>query len=192
MSLRTLTMAAVLLASASATFPQESASEVYSAFAAQTNNVTRTTRLQFTIDRWTTDVQRARLMAAVSQGGQKALLEELSAQDSAGTIRVMSATTTSGRSQYTLRFARQYETAGGGRQLVVALDRYIGFFDARRNPTTEENSISFAMITLDAKDEGEGQLMIGAELEFDQETKKLRVVRYYAEPLKLLTVKREK
>jgi len=174
---------------AASSMAQEDGSEVYSAFASQTTTVNRTSRLQFTIDRWTTDVQRARLIGAIAERGQAAMAEELQKQDPTGTMRIIGGTGAGGRTQFTLRYAREFVN-GDQRQLVLATDRYITFGDARRNTTTEDNNLSFIVLELDREQKGEGQMMIGVKMNFVDG--KLEVESYAREPIKLLTVKREK
>ena len=159
--------------------------EVYSAFASQTNNLTRTTALEIIIDRWSSDVQRARLFAAMSQGGQEALTKELVKQETTGVLRIMGGTGAGGRSQFQLRYARAFDSVDK-REIVLATDRYIQFGDARRNPTTEENNISYVTLVLDKDGNGTGTIMVGARLKLEEGRFELQDV--VTNPIRLLKV----
>ena len=126
-------------------------------------------------------------MGAIAERGQAALAEELQRQDPTATLRIIGGSAARGRTQFNLPYAREFKSSGR-RQLVLATDRYITFGDARRNPTTEENNLSYIVLNLDEQGKGDGQVMVGVKMNFVDG--KLKVESYVAKPIDLLTVQR--
>src|SRR5579862_5778719 len=78
--------------------------------------------VQINVDRWSTPGQRDELVAALMSKGEKELLKDLQKMKSVGTIR------TPDSLGYTLRYAFQAPDPDGGRTIVIATDRPIGFW----------------------------------------------------------------
>src|SRR5687768_12054558 len=76
------------------------------------------------ITRWSTEAERTRLVNALQQKGSRALLDELNGQRPVGTIR------TPDSLAYDLRYAHQAKGEDGGRQIIIATDRPIGFWES--------------------------------------------------------------
>lgn len=123
--------------------------EEFNAVAIVSNNLgSGSDRVIMRIERWSTEAERQRLAAAL-QKGQDELLEVLRDQRSVGTIR------TPDSLGYDLRYAHQEPAEDGGRRVVIATDRPIGFWEARNQPRTID--YPFTVIQMEIGKDGEGK-----------------------------------
>src|SRR3954469_3873515 len=100
-----------------------SPTEKFTAFAVNVSNMTpraQTTPVDISINRWSSDADRDRLLAILRDKGQNALLDALQKMPVVGYM------TTPGSLRYDLHFARQRDQAEGGRMIFLMTDRYIG------------------------------------------------------------------
>jgi len=98
------------------------------------------------------------LLKTLQTKGPEALLAALQKMPVAGRIR------TPDRIGYDLRYARQSPLDDGGRQIVVATDRPIGFWEARNAGRTLEYPFTLAEIHLNSEGKGEGKLSIATKI----------------------------
>jgi hypothetical protein len=101
------------------------------------------------IDRWSTEAERTLLVDTLQQKGSRALLDELQGMRSVGTIR------TPDSLAYDLRYAHQARGADGGRQIVIATDRPIGFWEAANSARTLD--YPFVVIQMQIGPDGKGK-----------------------------------
>src|SRR6478735_264496 len=97
--------------------------EKFTAFAVNASNITaqaQTSPVDITVNRWSTDEDRQRLLDILKSKGQDALLSALQKMPVVGYIN------TPGSLRYDLHFARQVPQPEGGRRIVLGTDRYIG------------------------------------------------------------------
>jgi hypothetical protein len=131
--------------------------EKFTAFAVDTSNVAasaRTSPVDITIDRWSTDADRDRLLAALRDKGQDGLLSELQKMPKVGYIN------TPGSLRYDLRFARQRPEAEGGRMVFLMTDRYIGAWEAVNRPRTVDYPFMLIQLQIDKAGTGVGKASI--------------------------------
>ena len=131
--------------------------EKFSAFAVDISNLApaaRTSPVDITINRWSTDSERDRLLAALRGKGQDGLLAELQKLPKVGSIN------TPGSISYELRFARQRPEAEGGRMVFLMTDRYIGGWEAANRPRTIDYPFMLIQLKLDREGRGEGSASI--------------------------------
>jgi hypothetical protein len=67
-----------------------------------------------------------------------------------------------------LHFARQNELDEGGRRIVFATDRPIGFWEARNQPRTMDYPFTILEMHLDKDDKGEGKILAGTRIYIDK------------------------
>ena len=141
-------------------------------------------RLQIRVNRWSTDEERAKLMEALmAQGrGGRDLANTLFGKESVGTIRESQSLA------YDLRYARSLPTEGG-RQIILATDRRIEFAEAWRSARTLDYNVSLIILDVDAEGRGEGQLMLGAEFSWNEETNQVEITHFASEPIRLRNVR---
>jgi hypothetical protein len=101
------------------------------------------------ITRWSTMAERDTLLNVLRTKGPDKLLDELQDMRPVGRIR------TPDSLGYDLRYAQQTPIQGGGRQIVIATDRPIGFWEATRQPRTID--YPFTVIQMEIPPEGKGK-----------------------------------
>jgi hypothetical protein len=106
-------------------------------------------RVIMNIDRWSSEAEAGRLVKTLMQNGPDKLLDELRDMRSVGTIR------TPDSLGYDLRYAYQEPGEDGGRRIVIATDRPIGFWEARNQPRTID--YPFTVIQMEIGRDGKGK-----------------------------------
>lgn len=106
-------------------------------------------RVIIRITRWSTDAERERLVTTLQEKGSDALLDALQDARPVGTIR------TPDSLAYDLRYAHQTKGEDGGRQIVIATDRPISFWEAANNARTLD--YPFTVIQMHINPDGTGR-----------------------------------
>ena len=186
-----LTAAAIAVAlAATPTVAGQNEKESYTGFAVNTNNGARTSTVDFTIERWSTDAQREQLLAILKeekdtyQANQK-LLKALQKMPQIGYIR------TPNTLAWDLRYARQSPLEDGGRRVVLATDRPIGFGEARNQPRTMDYPFTIVEVQFDKNDKGVGKILAGTKIYIDKNNN-LVLENYGQQPTMFNEIKRLK
>lgn len=151
--------------------------------------------VEINIDRWSTDAEREALIKTFVEKGPDKLLSALQKNKKVGYIRYPSSMAKYwGMSAlgYDLRFARQVPGEDGGRRIIVATDRYIGFAEARNQPRTIDYPFTLIEIHLNKDGEGEGKMSIATKIALNEKQKVVELENYSSEPVRLQNVKAEK
>jgi len=189
-----LTLAALAVSAAlGAPAPGVSAQNVredFTAFAINMNSGPRTATVDFRIERWSTDEERQALLSILIEEkdryrANQALLKALQKMPKAGFIR------TPDRLAWDLRYARQHPMEDGGRQLVLATDRPIGFWEARNQPRTMDYPFTILEVRLNKEDKGEGKMLAGTQIYIDK-NKNLVLENYGQQPVRLNEIRKLK
>jgi hypothetical protein len=190
---------AVALAAAMAdTSAQSATAEEFTAFAINTNrrpsggpaaSRPSTATLTFRIERWSTDEERDTLSAILKEipdvnRMNDALLRALQRLPRVGWIRE---TTTLA---WDLRFAQQSPLPDGGRRIVIATDRPIGFWEASNRPRSIDYPFTILELRLDKDHRGEGKLLADTRLIFNRESNTLVLENYDIQPVRLNQIRR--
>ena len=123
--------------------------EEFTAFAIVSDNLgSGAGRVVIRVTRWSTEAERTRLSASLQEGPDQ-LLEDLRDERSVGTIR------TPDSLGYDLRYAHQEPGEDGGRRVVIATDRPIGFWEARNQPRSID--YPFTVIQMEIGKDGKGK-----------------------------------
>ena len=154
-------LAAVLAAGLTAPVPAAqsnmAAPEKFTAFAVDISNTApraRTSAVDITIKRWSTDAERDGLLSVFRDKGQDALLDALQKLPVVGSIN------TPGSLKYDLHFARQRSEAEGGRMIFLMTDRYIGAWEAVNRPRTIDYPFMLIQLKVDKNGTGEGKASV--------------------------------
>jgi len=139
-------------------------------------------RLQIQVTRWSTDEERATLMEALTQPGERSLPNALFQQDRVGTIRESQST------GEVLRYARRITTEEG-QQIILATDRPLAFAETWSASRSRSYNVTLVILELDAESRGEGQIMAGSELSWDEEKDQLVIEHFATQPIRLTTVR---
>jgi len=127
--------------------------EKFTSFAVNVSNMTpraQASAVDITIDRWSTDADRAGLIDILRTNGQDALLKALQKMPVVGYLN------TPGSLRYDLHYARQIPQPDGGRRIVLATDRYIGSWEAASRPRTVDYPLTIIELQVDRTGHGKG------------------------------------
>ena len=108
--------------------------------------------VDITVDRWSPNAERERLVAALQTKGPDELLKQLQKNKPVGRIR------TPDSLGYDLRYAQQTPLPEGGRMVVIATDRPIGFWEATQHPRSFDYRFTVIQMKLDREGNGTGTL----------------------------------
>ena len=115
-------------------------------------------RVIMRVNRWSTEAERGLLTRTLLKDGPGQLLDVLKDQKSVGTIR------TPDSLAYDLRYAHQEPGEDGGRRIVLATDRPIGFWEARNQPRTLDYPFTVIQMQIDNNGEGKGTLSYATKI----------------------------
>jgi len=140
--------------------------------------------IEISIDRWSTNAERDRLVETLKGKGPRALLAVLRGLPSIGYIG--SATS---RGWY-LRFAQTRPLDDGGRQVIIATDRPMSFADTR-SPRDRNDDYPFSLIDIrfDRSGTGVGKLAYASNLTHNTKTGTIEIDNYGGEPVRLASVR---
>jgi len=156
------------------------------AFAVNMSNIsagggTNAGPVDITIDRWTTDAERDRLVGVVKEKGADGLLGAIRKMDEIGHIQ------SGGSLGYPLRFAREVPLSGGGRRIIIGTDRRMSFLEVREQPRSVDYPFMVVDIRLNADGKGVGKLMPLAKINTDVDHI-VEIENYASEPVRLTSV----
>jgi len=137
--------------------------------------------VDITIDRWTTDAERDRLVGVVKEKGAEGLLSAIRKMDEIGRIQ------SGGSLGYPLRFAREVPLSGGGRRIIIGTDRRMSFLEMREQPRSVDYPFVVMDIRLNADGKGVGKLMPLAKINTDVDHI-VEIENYASEPVRLTSV----
>ncbi len=141
--------------------------------------------VQIQIDRWSPDADRDRFITTLMEKGPGAMLRELQKSPRMGFIRLPNTLA------HDLRFARQVPLEDGGRRIVIATDRRMGFWEVRNRPRTYDYPFTLIEIHLDRDGAGEGKLALFTKITHNKKDNLLEIENYGSEPVRLQNVKAE-
>ncbi len=110
------------------------------------------------ISRWSTEAERSRLVNTLVKQGPRALLDELADARPVGSIR------TPDSLAYDLRYAHQTPGEDGGRRIVLATDRPIGFWEARNQPRTIDYPFTVIQMQIGRDGKGTGTMSLATKI----------------------------
>ena len=141
--------------------------ESFTGFAINLNGGPTTATVDFTIERWSTDAERAQLLGILKEekdpykANQK-LLKALQKMPKVGYMR------TPNTLAWDLHYARQSPLEEGGRRIVLATDRPVGFREARNQPRSMDYPFTIVEVQLNKEDKGVGKILAGTKIFIDK------------------------
>jgi hypothetical protein len=108
--------------------------------------------VQIDVTRWSTAAERTKLLDVLRSKGAEKLLDVLRDMRPVGTIK------TPDSLAYDLRYARESAGEDGGRRIVLATDRPIGFWEASRNARTLDYPFTVIQMEMGRDGKGKGTL----------------------------------
>jgi len=164
-----------------------------SAFAVNMSNIATGSNamVQITVNAWSTPEERERLITTVLEKGPDALLRELQKTPDKGRFRIPTARQPDPHKLamgLDLHYAWQTPLEDGGRRIVLATDRYIGFQEARSQPRTIDYPITLIEIRVGKDGKGQGKLAYATKISFNKKDNQLEIENYSSEPVRLNNV----
>ena len=108
--------------------------------------------VEITINRWSPNAERERLVGVLQEKGPVELLKQLQKNKPLGRIR------TPDSLGYDLRYAAQTPAEDGGRTIVIATDRPIGFWEATQRPRSIDYPFTVIQMKIDRDGRGTGTM----------------------------------
>ena len=142
--------------------------------------------VQISIDRWSTDEERDALITTLKEKGSTALLDALIKLPQLGFIKMPN---TLG---WALYYARQSELPDGGRRVVLATNRKLGFGESARQTRSVNYDFTLLEMHFDKSGKGEGKLAAAAKVEWDRKAGQLDIENYGTLPITLANITSEK
>jgi len=165
MKMTAVRAAAVLAAGLSLAAPVQSeekmARETFTAFAVDLGDSGRrssTSQVKITIDRWSTDEERRRLVSSFTESGDDALLKDLSKLKPLGRI------STPDSIGYDLRYAHEMPLASGGRRIIIATDRPMTYWERAQRPRSADYPYTFIEMRIGADGKGQGKMTVATKV----------------------------
>jgi hypothetical protein len=184
-SLAAASVALALLAGLGAAGAAKEPLEKFTATAVNMTGIGRATAgtLEIVVERWSTDAERDRLVQVLKEKGPEALLDRLRDLPRVGTIRTPTSLA------WDLHFARSHKLDDGGRQVVLATDRPMGFREATNRPRSFDYPFTLLDIRFDADGKGVGKLAYASKVTFNEKTSTIEVENFGIEPVRLTDVR---
>jgi len=165
-----------------------------SAFAINMSNIATGSNavIQINIDSWSTPEEREMLITTMVEKKPADLLKALQKLPVRGRFRIPTARQPDPHHLslgLDIHYAWQTPLPEGGRRIVLATDRYIGFNEARNQPRSIDYPFSLIEIRVDKDGKGQGKLAVATKIDFDKEKKVVQIENYSSEPVRLNEVK---
>ena len=148
--------------------------------------------VEINIDRWSTATECENFIATFLENGSDALLRKFERTASHGRLRFPQWTGRdphNARLGWDLRYTWQTPLPDGGQRIVVALDRYMSFWEVRNQPRTVDYPFTIIEMRVDNEGRGEGKMSIATRINFDNKNKVVELEDYASEPVRLHQVR---
>jgi hypothetical protein len=163
--------------------------EKFTGFAINMNGGPSTGVIDFTIERWSTDAEREQLLSLIAKQKEnddpQPLLRALQKMPKVGIIR------TPQTLAWDLHYAHEFPDEEGGRRIVLATDRPIGFREARNSSRTMDYPFSVIEIHLNKDDKGEGKILAGTKVYVDKNNR-LVLENWANQPVRFNEIRKQK
>jgi len=140
--------------------------------------------VDITINRWLPDSERQRLVTVLQTKGPNELLKALQKNKPVGRIR------TPDSLGYDLRYAQQTPLPEGGRMIVIATDRPIGFWEATERPRSIDYPFTVIQMKLDREGNGSGTISYATRI-VAHENNVIELEDFATQPIMLNNIKAE-
>jgi hypothetical protein len=138
--------------------------------------------VEITVDRWSSAAERERLVTALREKGSDELLKQLQDTRPVGRIR------TPDSLGYDLHYAWQQPNEDGGRTVVIATDRPIGFWEATQRPRSYDYPFTVIQMKLDREGNGTGTMSYATRI-VAHENNVIELEDFASQPIMLNNIK---
>lgn len=135
------------------------------------------------INRYSTEAERNRFLAALTERGNDGLLEAFQKAPSIGKVGP------TGRLGFDIRYAYEMPGEDGGRQIVLASDRRMSFLEVANRPRTVDYPFTVVQLKLDQAGQGEGKASFLTRIEVDKKNNTLVLENFASRPVDLMSVR---
>src|SRR5215470_10447491 len=142
--------------------------------------------IDITVERWSTDADRDKLMSVLLNQGPEKLLDALQDMHHVGYFNAP------GQLRWELRFARKVPQPDGGSRVVLATDRPISFRETARQSRTLDYPFTVIELRLNRDGEGEGMMSLATKIIPDKEANTITLENWGTQPVSLRAVHTEK
>jgi hypothetical protein len=149
-------------------------------------NSGRTGPVQISVTRWSTPAERTTLTQTLFKNGQDALLESLRDMRAVGRIH------TPGSIGYDLRYAEQRQLPEGGREIILATDRPMSFWEIVNKPVSSQYPFTWVQFKVRPDGTGEGKIAVAARIIGEEADKLIEVEDFAISPVRLQNIKARK
>jgi hypothetical protein len=149
-------------------------------------NTGRTGPVQISVTRWSTPAERATLQQTLFKKGQDALLEALRDMRSVGRIN------TPGSIGYDLRFAEQRTLPDGAREIILATDRPMSFWEVVNQPRSAQYPFTWIQFRMRPDGSGDGKLAVAARIVGEEADDLIEIEDFAIQPVRLQNIKSDK
>ena len=149
-------------------------------------NTGRTGPVQISVTRWSTPAERATLQQTLFKKGQDALLEALRDMRSVGRI------STPGNIGYDLRFAEQRALPDGGREIILATDRPMSFWEIVNKPRSSQYPFTWLQFRMRPDGTGQGKVAVAARITGEEADDLIEVEDFAIQPVRLENIRSKK
>lgn len=140
--------------------------------------------VEITVNRWSPNAERERLVSVLQQKGPEELLKQLQKNKPLGRIR------TPDTLGYDLRYAQETPAEDGGRTIVIATDRPIGFWEATERPRSVDYPFTVIEMKLDREGHGSGTLSYATRI-IPRGNNVIELENFATQPIMLNNIKAE-
>ncbi len=149
-------------------------------------NTGRTGPVELDVRRWSTEAERAALMETLFKQGSNRLLDKLRDMRSVGRIY------TPGSIGYDLRYAQQQKLPDGGREIILATDRPMSFWEIVNSPRSSQYPFTWVQFKVKPDGTGEGKLAVAARITGEEADQLIEVEDFAIYPVRLQNIRSRK
>jgi hypothetical protein len=148
-----------------------------------------TQSIRINIDKWSSPAQRQQLIETFLAKKQDGLLRELEKLPEIGRFNFPGYLgpdpNNTMRLGTDIRYAMSFAGEDGGRRIVIATPRVIGFREAVNQPRLTDYPFSLFEMRFDKAGKGEGRMAYAARINFDKKKNNIELENYSSEPVRL-------
>ena len=149
-------------------------------------NTGRTGPLQISVTRWSTSAERTTMTQTLFKKGQDALLEALRDMRPVGRI------STPGNIGWDLRYAEQRTLPDGVREIILATDRPMSFWEMTNRPLSSQYPFTWVQFRIGRDGTGQGKVAVAARIIGEEADDLIEVEDFAIQPVRLENIKAEK
>ena len=146
-------------------------------------NTSRTGPVEIDVRRWSTPTERTTLVQTLFKDGSDRLLDKLRDMRSVGRIY------TPGSIGYDLRFALDRKLPDGGREIILATDRPMSFWEVANSPRSAQYPFTWVQLRMGTDGKGQGKIAVAAKIVGEEADRLIEVEDFATYPVRLQNIR---